>query len=308
VTPEEHIDDLAGAADVLAALAETVAERPPATARADLLAVIGRRPRPSVDPVPPADLYRSRVAALAGLLHTLDDAEWTRPAAPYDWTVHELVAHLVLVEEYTVRQLGLAPEPPVPAGDPAFADHLGLGAAVIPAMTALDPAVTVARWTAATDAILHHLGGAGFDPARPVPLHAWPFDASTALVARAFEIWTHADDVRRATGRALDVPTPGELRTMSSTSVGGLPILLSLGAGPALTATRIVLTGPGGGTFDLGPRADADPDTRNVLVADVVEYCRLVARRVEPDDLSGTRSGDRSVLAALLQAAQAIAV
>ena len=42
---------------------------------------------------------------------------------------------------------------------------------------------------------------------------------------------------------------------MSSTSVGGLPVLLAVTGGPAMQPTRVVLTGPGGGTFDLGRTA-----------------------------------------------------
>ncbi len=155
--------------------------------------------------------------------------------------------------------------------------------------------------------------GASFDPSRPTPLHAWPFDASTALVARAFEIWTHADDIRRATGRPLDVPPPSELRTMSSLSVGGLPALVAL-AGVAMEPVRVVLTGPGGGTFDLGPggsRAPHDADgvsATRLVVADVVDYCRVVARRIDPADLPGHRDRDDEFVDALLRAASAIAV
>lgn len=55
------------------------------------------------------------------------------------------------------------------------------------------------------------------------------------------------------------------------------------------------------------PSAD-EAAPRNLLVADVVDYCRLVAKRVEPDALDGTRAGDQALLTALLRAAQAIAV
>lgn len=47
------------------------------------------------------------------------------------------------------------------------------------------------------------------------------------------------------------MPSAGELRTMSTTSVRGLPALLALGGEATLTPTRVVLTGDGGSTFDL---------------------------------------------------------
>jgi hypothetical protein len=65
-----------------------------------------------------------------------------------------------------------------------------------------------------------------------------------------------------------------------------------------------VLTGPGGGTFDLG---GAGPAT-NLLVADVVGYCRTVARRIDPEALAATREGDVELVDDLLRAAQSISV
>ncbi|MEZ5263792.1 MAG: hypothetical protein R2755_18925 [Acidimicrobiales bacterium] len=179
------------------------------------------------------------------------------------------------------------------------------------ALAAAPPEVTVAQRMAASQWRSRRTFAATASTRRRRPaLHGWPFDA-TALVARSFEIWAHGDDIRRATGRPLDTPAPAELRTMSATSVLGLPLLLAVaGEGATLTPTRVVLTGAGGATFDLGPSAAADPgpDGANLLVADVVEYCRLVARRVEPGALAGTRTGDGALLDALLRAAQLIAV
>ncbi|MEZ5298250.1 MAG: maleylpyruvate isomerase N-terminal domain-containing protein [Ilumatobacteraceae bacterium] len=238
----------------------------------------------------------------------LDGADWLRPAPPYAWSVHELVAHLTLIEEYTVRQFGLADVSPAAVGDEA-------GRGPPDARSERDrrdggrrAALTVSRWVGATRTILDHLRSGAFDPTRLVPLHAWPFDATTALVARAFEIWTHADDIRRAVGREPDVPSPEELRTMSSTSVRGLPTLHALAGGGVLPPTRVVLTGSGGGTFDLVATSTTAVVERQLIVADVVDYCRLVARRLAPDDLAGTRDGDTRVLTELLRAAQAFAI
>ncbi len=69
-------------------------------------------------------------------------------------------------------------------------------------------------------------------------------------------------------------------------------------------APRVVLTGNGGGTFDLG-----DPSRRDtILVVDVVDYCRLAARRIAPDDLDMDVEGDRAVADRLLAAARVFAV
>lgn len=200
--------------------------------------------------------------------------------------------------------------PPLPAGEPSSVRHLDIGGDELAEIVSGDPAATVRRWRAAADRVVAHVQGPTFDPTAPTPLHAWAFDASTALVARAFEIWTHADDIRRAAGRPLDDPSPGELRTMSSISVGGLPALVAVIGGPAMQPTRVVLTGPGGGTFDLSPTVPGERGQRveNLLVADVVDYCRLAARRIDVADLAGQRDGDDEFIDTVLRAASAIAV
>jgi uncharacterized protein (TIGR03083 family) len=304
----DHLDESAVDPDVLAALAELAAEQPSASLRSAVAASVATRPRPAMEPLPVVDVYTARVAALDALLDELDEPDWLRVAPPYAWSVHELVAHLTLIEEYTVRQLGLGDEAPAPVGDDSVSDHLALGAGEIAAMVARPPTVTAERWRRATRIVLGHVRSEHFDASQPVPLHAWPFDASTALVARSFELWTHADDIRRAAGREPDVPSPAELRTMSSTSVRGLPTLFALAGGGALRPTRVVLTGPGGGTFDLASTGAVADDDRQLLVVDVVDYCRLVARRLHPDDITGTREGDGAVLTDLLRSAQAIAI
>jgi uncharacterized protein (TIGR03083 family) len=308
---DEFIDHLAvglGADDVVAALAEAVAVAPPGDLRQRVFADVGKRPRPQVAPVPAPELYALRVAAMADLLDELAGAEWSMPTAPYAWSVLELLGHLTVIEEYTARQFGLTDQLPLPAGASSTVDHLGMGIETIAEVAAAGATMAVQRWRAAATRVVDHVSSAAFEPAAPVPLHAWAFDATTALVARAFEIWTHADDIRRATDRSLDVPTPCELRTMSSASVAALPILLAITNGPAFQPVRVVLTGPGGGTFDLDHATRSDPDGRHLLVVNVVDYCRLAARRIDAAQLAHHRQGDPDFIDAVLQAAHAIAV
>jgi uncharacterized protein (TIGR03083 family) len=303
VDPSRDLADAAarwGVEDLLAALAEGDAAAPPRGARGRLLARIAESPRAATEALGSTDLYARRVAALAELLAGLDAREWSRVAAPYEWTVHGLVAHLLAIETYTAAQLGLCPPP-----DGDLDDHLRVGEDLIVAELADEPAATARRWAQRARSIVDHVGSPGLDPHRPLPLHGWPFDASSALVARAFEIWTHTDDVCRAVGRTAPLPAPGELRTMSSLSVGSLPFLLDLaGDRPPLAPVRVVLTGPGGGTHDLG-----GPGTRAaLLVADVVDYCRVVARRLDPIDLDRSVEGDADLVDALLDVSRAFAV
>src|SRR5262249_18275633 len=155
-----------------------------------------RSPRPTIAVIAPSQLYAARVAALSQLLGELAPQDWTRPVPPYTWSVHELVAHLLVMERYTGSFLGVHERP---AGDEN--DHLALGADVIAAEARTAPTDTVARWSAAAAAVVDHVTSDQFDPDAGAPLHGWPFTGSSALIARAFELWTHTEDIRRATGR-----------------------------------------------------------------------------------------------------------
>ena len=121
----------------------------------------------------------------------------------------------------------------------------------------------------------------------------------------AFALWAHADDIRRACGWPPSSPPPADLRTMSSFSVQSLPLLLGVVApAVAMAPARVVLTGPGGATFDLGgygPRAVT-------LVADVLDYCRLATRRVGRDEAGVVCEGDQRLGDGLLAAAQVFAI
>ncbi len=288
-----------GLTPVVAALAEGDASTPPDEVRRRLLGHAAAAP-PLLSPtLSPVDLYRARVAALEQLLDTLADEDWERRATPYQWTVHGLVAHLLVIEQCTAAMFGLGK---MPSGDEN--DHLAVGRALIDTELLGSPLSTAGRWRTAARQISDHIGSDAFRPNAPATLHGWPFTGSSLLVARAFELWTHVNDIARAVGR-LERPTPAEeLRTMSSFSVATLPYTLSL-VDPLLSfsSARVVLTGPGGGTFDIGTG-----ERTTLIVADVVDYCRMVARRIDPDVLDSTIEGDTELAGALLRASQAFAV
>ncbi len=289
---------------LVALLGEGEAVTPPPDLRSAVLAAAAARA-----PAPPAAtgelaLVRHQIAALHQLLGELGDAEWTNPARPYDWTVQGLVAHLGQIEGYVARQLGLTGDGP----ETGATHHLQVGADAIAAEGALPPADTAARWHAAALAVVDRLeAGRGPDLDDLVMIHGFPFSVRGLLVARAFELWTHGDDIRRATGRALAAPPPADLRTMSAFSVSTLPLVAALDqADPELAPTRVVLTGEGGGTFDLGPEG---AERQLLLVLDVVDYCRVVARRTSVDDLpDAVVEGERALADRLVAAAQIFAV
>lgn len=298
----DQFDELAhrlGADALPAALAEPFSETPPDRLRPAVLEHAARSPRSGGPEVAPTDLYRAQAARLRAILDELGTAAWMAPALPYAWSVHGLVAHLLVIERYTAFHLGLGPCPAGPMDD-----HLGLGVETVVQELHGRPADTAHRWWDTTRTIVDHLDR-GADLTAPLPLHGWPFGVGSGLVVRSFELWTHAEDICRAIRRPLPDLPAAEARTMSRLSVNGLPFLLQHTTPTVdMAPCRVVLTGPGGGTFDLG---GGGPSTA-LLVADVVDYCRVVARRLAPTDLPATVEGDHELIGALLSAASAIAV
>ena len=72
---------------------------------------------------------------------------------------------------------------------------------------------------------------------------------------------------------------------------------------------RLVLTGPGGGTWDVGIAGANPPGPREMsIVTDVVGFCRLVARRVGPAELELHVTGDPDQAARVLTAAASLAL
>jgi len=282
----------------VAALGDVVAESPPPGTRMNVLRAAAARGRDSLDPTPALLLFERQVAWLTELLVELDDDEWQMPVAPYAWSVHGLMAHLLVIERYMASLVGLVA--PV-EGD--VDDHLAMGASVIAVEVAGSFRRTFAAWKAQVTDIIAAIRSRPEALDDRVVFHGWPVSVATLLVVRSFEVWTHADDIRRTTGRALQTPPPRDVRAMSMFSVSTLPLLVPSERvkGPA----RIVLTGPGGGTFDL----DGPGSQRTVtLVADVLDYCRTAARRIDIEALPAVIEGDRDHAEALLTAARVLAV
>ena len=303
----DGVDELEAWREVLGGLAATTAEAPPVGLRERMLdAALAKRvigaPMGEVEDIPANEAYRRTIAALGELLVDLGPAEWDAPTIE-GWTVKGLVTHLVAVEEYFGRQLGLWP---LEVDEALEADHLGMTREFVAAWSERPAAEVLARWQELTSAITSHL--AGLDRAagrQPFHFHFLDTSLSTVLITRVFEVWTHDEDIRRATGRAASAPDAARLRRMSRIAVPSIPLGLAMAGAPAPGRTaRIVLTGQGGGTWDqaLGWGETAGvPDATVVL--DVVDYCRLAARRLEPAAIAVSVEGDEVLARQILAGA-----
>jgi len=254
------------------------------------------RPVPDAPEISAAEAFSRAASAFYTALCFLSDDDWRTPVLR-DLNVQGLVGHLLGVEYDVHRAL---------AGDPAVADadHVESTQAAAVRQAAGAPAGTRAEWRHAADRTLDLVRSA--DGRAVVALHGLRLPVRTLLIVRAFELWTHENDIRRAVGWAASVPDPSTLRLMTDLAAGLLP-QAGAGLGEA-TDVRLVLTGPGGGTWDVtvgsGPPAAASV----AIVTDAVGFCRLAANRVTPAELDVSVTGDPARAAAVLFAVTTLAL
>ena len=255
---------------------------------------------PDVPEISPVEAYSRAADALYGMLCALDDAAWRIPVLR-GLDVQHLIGHLTGVEQDMRRGL---------AGDPAVADadHVGSTEPWAARQAGMAPEQTRAAWRRAADRTLALVRGLpGLDA--EVALHGMRLPVSALLVVRAFELWTHDNDIRRAAGLPPAVPDASTLRLMTELAARLLPHGAARAGLRETMRVHLVLTGPGGGTWDVvvggGDRAAPAPVG---IVTDAVGFCRLVANRATPADLDLHITGDAGQAARILAAASALAL
>jgi hypothetical protein len=198
----------------------------------------------------------------------------------------DLVAHVIGVEEHIARWVrGEAPD-----GDGD--DH-----ATVRSEAGVDRWDELVREVASTVA---HV------PAEAeVVAYGLPTDVEGLLVLRTFELWTHTQDL----SGSVPATDPARLALMSSRLADGLPVALAVRGTrrPGRTA-RLVLTGVAPGCFDVPLDLDecaGEPDV--TIVVDVVDACRLAARRLGVDALDVVSEGDAELGRLVLVAADTFA-
>ena len=259
----------------------------------------GGRSVPEVQEISPAEAFSRAADAFYGLLCALGDEDWPQPVLR-DLEVQGLVGHLIGVEEDVHRCL---------TGDPevAEADHISSTQAAAARQAGRPPAGTRTEWRRAADRTLD-LVRAGGDLDARVAVHGMRLPAGALLVVRAFELWTHDNDIRRVTGMPPSVPDPSTLRLMTELAARMLPYVATLTGLRKPVSLRLVLTGPGGGTWDVAVGEHADDPASVRIIADAVGFCRLVANRVTAADLDLHVTGDPGRAAEVLAAAAALAL
>jgi uncharacterized protein (TIGR03083 family) len=255
------------------------------------------RATPAPEPIEPVEAFRRAASALETLLDTLSDADWRRPALR-GLDVQELIGHLIGVEDDVRRAL---------AGDPAVAhlDHVDDTRATAMRQRHRPGEQTRRDWVAAVARTIH--AAAAVHPRTEVAVHGFRLPAASLCVARTFELWTHENDIRRATGRPAADPDASTLTRMTGLAVELLPVAVARAGGSEAALLRLVLTGPGGGTWQVPLGGGSEPQ-RVGIVADAASFCRVVADRLLAADLERHVTGDEAVALGVLEAARTLAL
>lgn len=247
----------------------------------------GGRATPEPPAITAVEAFARAADAFTGLLSSLSAEQWHTPVLR-DLDVQGLVGHLTGVERDVQRAL---------AGDTDVADidHIASTQDLADAQRGRVPGETLAQWRAMVDATLDRIEASSHDPGDVLSMHGMRLSLDSLLVVRAFELWTHENDIRGVVGLPASVPDASTLTLMTDLAVRLLPHAVARTSSvPKPRHLHLVLTGEGGGTWDvpLDNAEAAERDDDLMMVVDAVDFCRLVANRVEPASLDVHVNGD----------------
>ncbi|MGW1866561.1 zf-HC2 domain-containing protein [Streptomyces mauvecolor] len=294
---------------------------------------LGRRP--ARIPVPGwAAPYDAETARLDALLNDFGDAEWHAPVR-LKWfeqerrvtrrtTVAGVIGHLMAVDALVATALGL--DEPVPmdpeaaaAGPTARTEALWRAGQYPLTRTVREP------WREQSHTLIRTVSFAGRGAAElAVPYGEFALPLQDAMLDRAFECWIHAGDIADAVDYPYDPPSGAHLHRMIDLAARVLPITLAgrrraglaaparglVTAGSPGRSLRLEIEGVGGGDWHIpldSPAAVASPEHEVAHVAlDGVEFCRLAAGHVQPQDAAVGQRGDREAIRDVLFAAASL--
>src|ERR1700730_12962831 len=279
----------------------------PSAGLRDALLSRARRVRPAPGDDPALALYVAQTDRFDALLDEITP-EQLDVETFNGLTVRELVVHMAAMESAFAASAGSPTIPEVTTEDIEARTH-----ELIDLFHDRPVADARALWRRSVEALRAWAANASGRLA--VPGIDFSMSRHSALAARAFETWTHDDDVRRALGRPLVVPPPEHLYVMAEMSARSLALapaaLDKVRAGKKAT---LVLTGDGGGTWtvplDVGvdrPVPGADETSDVVVRLDVVEWCRLASERLDPTAVMFEADGEVELVDDLFAAAPAFA-
>lgn len=299
--------------------------------------------RPPRIPVPEwAAPYDAETARLDALLQDIGGAEWHAPVrlrwfdgeAPTSrrTTVAGVIAHLLSVDGLVAVALGLDD----PLGDASTPGQTPQGRTETYWRASRVPPTRSVRgpWRAQSHDIVRTVsfveggtpraGGAG-SGGLTVPYGDFDLPLGDSMVDRAFECWMHAWDIADAVDYPYEPPSPRHLRRMIDLAARMLPSSLAerrraglsappvrhlVAAGARGRSLRLEIEGLGGGDWLIpldspGAVGSAEHEVAHVAL-DGVEFCRLAAGHVSPEEAAAGQDGDREAIRDVLFAAASL--
>jgi uncharacterized protein (TIGR03083 family) len=282
----------------------TEALTPPPALRASVLAAARARSRATaVTTDELTRIYLRETRAFGALVPTLAAADLAARTAN-GLSVRDLVIHLAAMETMVAEGLGHGASI-LDAGT----DVEGRTATFVEAFALQPIDAVLAIWREAITGVTEW--AATGTPTGLLPWLGIEVRRDTLLVSRTFETWIHANDIRRAVGRSLEHPPAAQLHRMADFSMRNLPAWLDVvGRGHPGRTARVVLTGPGGGSWLVpltsdGSRAVEAADV--VLELDLIDWCHRVGERVSTEAIAVRVTGDAALANDVLEAASALA-
>ncbi|WP_428986393.1 zf-HC2 domain-containing protein [Streptomyces camelliae] len=333
---EDHLGSCGACADEARRLREAVGllhqpeslDLDPGLRTRVLEACLDRRP-PRI-PLPAwAAPYDAEAARLDALLQDFGDAEWHSPVR-LRWfegdeptsrrtTVAGVIAHLLSVDGLIALTLGL--EDPlaeitgmqgIDAEGPAERSEAFWRTSHFPPTRSVrgpwrEQSHSLVRTVAFTGS---HAGGL------PVSYGDFSLPLHDAMLDRAFECWVHAEDIAEAVDYPYEPPAPRHLNKMIDLAARMLPTALAerrrtgrsapggtphlVAAGAPGRSLRLEIEGAAGGEWLIpldSPAAVGSAEFEVAHVAlDGVEFCRLAAGHIPPEEAAAGQVGDRQAI------------
>ncbi|MEU5074122.1 zf-HC2 domain-containing protein [Streptomyces asoensis] len=182
-------------------------------------------------------------------------------------------------------------------------------------------------WREQTHALVRTVSFTGTGPgAMPVSYGGFELPLRDAMLDRAFECWVHAEDIAEAVDYPYAPPAPRHLHGMIDLAARMLPGTLAarrraglaspsrarhlVTAGRPGRSLRLEIEGSGGGEWLIpldspGAVGSADHEVAHVALDDV-EFCRLAAGHVSPEEAAAGQLGDREAIRDVLFAAASL--
>ncbi|MFJ1810038.1 MULTISPECIES: zf-HC2 domain-containing protein [unclassified Streptomyces] len=182
-------------------------------------------------------------------------------------------------------------------------------------------------WREQTHALVRTVSFTGGGPGTmPVSYGGFELPLRDAMLDRAFECWVHAEDIAEAVDYPYAPPAPRHLHGMIDLAARMLPETLAarrraglaspsrirhlVTAGRPGRSLRLEIEGSGGGEWLIpldspGAVGSADHEVAHVALDDV-EFCRLAAGHVSPEEAAAGQLGDREAIRDVLFAAAAL--